>query len=116
MDFLICYVLVVYGLSNMLVYFNGPFGIIDKFRNWISKIHPTFEELFSCMFCLPTNIGMLLSLLSLVIDIPFTPFTLLFLGYDGFMTIITVIFDGLLAGATTYLIHTIQNRIENGRC
>ena len=112
-EYLIIYSFLVYGISNAFVYFNGPFGLIDKFRVWISNKHKTFEELFSCMFCLPTNIGIILSILSSFIGSQwyFTPFTILF-TVTWLNWPLIAIFDGFFAGGITYLIHTIQQFFE----
>ena len=112
-EYLIIYSFLVYGISNAFVYFNGPFGLIDKFRVWISNKHKTFEELFSCMFCFPTNIGIILSILSSFICSPwnFTPFTILF-TVTWLNWPLIAIFDGFFTGGITYLIHTIQQFFE----
>ena len=108
--FLFIYSIMAYGVANALVYFNGPFGFISRFREWISSKHDTFDELFSCMFCLPTNIGIILSILSLVLG-PFTPFTVV-IEANVFTWPLVVFFDGLYTGGIVYLIHTIQQKLE----
>lgn len=111
MFYLFIYCIMVYGVCNAFVYFNGPFNIIDNFRNWIGSKNKTFEELFSCMFCLPTNVGLILSIISLLSGVYFTPFNILFCDFDCIWPL-TVIFDGFFTGGVVYLIHTIQQRIE----
>lgn len=107
------YSIAIYGMSNALVYFNGPLNIIDKFRKKMSSIHQTFDELFSCMFCLPTNIGIILSLIShfLMTSEAFTPFSLLF-PHVLSNSFLNVIFDGMFTGGIVYLIHTFQQLME----
>lgn len=110
--FLFVYSIMAYGIANMLVYFNGPFNIITKFRDWVTSKHETLNELFSCMFCLPTNVGIILSILSLVIgSTPFTPFTILYFHDYGLWPLI-IAFDGMFTGGIVYLIHTIQEFLE----
>ena len=110
--FLFIYSIAAYSISNMLVYFSGPFNIIDKFRNWISSKHETLNELFSCMFCLPTNIGIILSIISLVfMPFPITPFTLVF-NHQYYLWPVIIVFDALYTGGIVYLIHTLQEYFE----
>lgn len=110
--FLIVYSIMVYGISNMLVYFNGPFNIVADFRDWAISKHETFSELFSCMFCLPTNVGIILSILSLCIGFtPFTPFTILYYPNYSIWPLI-IAFDGMFTGGVVYLIHTLQEFFE----
>ena len=110
--FLFIYSIVAYSISNMLVYFSGPFNIIDKFRNWISSKHETLNELFSCMFCLPTNIGIILSIISLVfMPFPITPFTLLF-NHQYYLWPVIIALDALYTGGIVYFIHTLQEYFE----
>jgi hypothetical protein len=113
MLYLFVYSVVVYAISNMFVYFNGPFNVVSRFVGWISKKNKTFEELFSCMFCLPVNIGMILSIISLIFYKfgPFTPFSIYF--GDNLITLpLVVILDGFYSGGICYLIHTLQQFLE----
>lgn len=110
--FLFVYSIMAYGISVAFVYFNGPFNIIGKFRDWMSSKHETFNELFSCMFCLPTNIGIILSIASLAfMPFPITPFTLLY-DYRYGMWPIIIMLDAFYTGGIVYLIHTLQERLE----
>lgn len=110
--FVVVYSIMVYGISNALVYFNGPFNIIDRFRTWISNKHKTFEELFSCMFCLPTNIGIILSIISMVFcTIPFTPFSIMFYEHYEYWPLV-ILFDAFFTGGITYIINTIQSKYD----
>lgn len=104
------FTLAVYGISAALVYFDGPFGIIAKFRDMVSKYTGKFGELFSCMFCLPTNIGIILSIIALMNGIYFTPFTNMF----GNTTLwwLSIIMDGFYCGGTTYFLNTLQEKLE----
>ena len=111
--FLFIYSILVYSIANMFVFFNGPFNIITKFVGWISKKHSTFEELFSCMFCLPTNIGIVLSILSLLYggNVYFTPFSMLW-HENYYMWPLIIIFDGFYSGGITYIIYNFQQLME----
>ena len=75
-----CYIIMTYGLSNILVHGYGPFDIIDKFRELINKISRPVGKMFECMMCTSTNIGIFLSILDILFinNINFTPFNILF--------------------------------------
>lgn len=112
LGFLFVYSVMAYGISAMLVYFNGPFGIIDRARAWISSWHRTFDELFSCMFCLPTNVGLMLSFIGLfIVSMPITPFTMLY-GCDSGQWYVIMPLDAAFTGAVVYLIDGIEKQLE----
>ena len=113
MEWLIVFVFILlnYGLSNMIVYAAGPFHIFEKFRNLMGRIHIQFAELFSCMICYPTWNAIMLSALALIIGIHFTPFTIIF---GGSYPILTVLLDGGFGSGTTWLIHNIEEWFERG--
>ena len=98
-----------YGMSNIIVFSNGPFHIFEKFRNLMSELSGQLGELFSCMICYPTWNGMILSALSLILGVYFTPFTLLF---NGEYVIITIVLDGAIGSGSTWLIHNIEEYFE----
>ena len=111
MAFVFVYTLMCYGLSSALVYYNGPFGMISRFRDYVSSnTNKYLDELFSCMFCLPVNIGMVLSVISLF-STPFTPFTVLLHG-NGFISLLTVLFDGFYTGASVSIIDYAVSRLS----
>ena len=68
--------------------------------------------MFSCMFCLPVNIGMVMSILSICFaqSCPFTPFTLLFNGHENLWPLI-IIFDGFYTGSLVSIIDSIMDRV-----
>ena len=49
---------IVYSISNHFVYAHGPMHVYDKIRNIAQRIHPNLGELFECMICFPTWVGM----------------------------------------------------------
>lgn len=108
MFLLFVYCLMCYGLSAAFVYYSGPGDILLKFRELVGK-NRKLGELFSCMFCLPTNIGFIMSVLSLVFaqNVPFTPFTFLMHGDTGLWPMI-IVFDGFFTGAIVSIIDTVM--------
>lgn len=118
------FVFATYGLSNMVVYSNGPFGMFRKWREFSNRINEGFGELFSCMICFPTWAGMILSTINLFFGgslIMFTPMNLLFnesiFEYNGelfwILSVIIILIDGLIGSGTTWLIHNIEEWFEN---
>jgi hypothetical protein len=105
-----------YAISNHFVYAHGPMHIYDKIREIAAKIHSNLGELFSCMICFPTWVGMILSVansLSLPM-LKLTPFMLLLSGSAPWWII--MILDGFFASGIVWLIHTLQEffeRIDN---
>lgn len=108
------YSFMCYGLCAALVYYSGPWNILDKFRGLVAS-NSYLNELFSCMFCLPTNVGFIMSVISLLFasGVPFTPFTLLLKGHEGLWPMI-VLFDGFYTGAVVSIIDTVVERLNIG--
>ena len=106
------YTLACYGISSAIVYYSGPFGIIEKTRMRLSSSR-YFSELTSCMFCLPVNIGILMSLVSMLVPgcTPFTPFTVIFTNHYMMWPLILAL-DGFYTGAMVSIIDTIVDRLS----
>lgn len=109
---LLIFLLVAYGISNILV-----FGSIFKgWRTFWSNVSPNFfGTLFTCMICLPTYIGFFGSWL---IWSPTEYYGIVneSLSFMGLFTIpkglISVFIDGCLTSGSVWLIHTLQEGIE----
>jgi hypothetical protein len=113
---LLSFILVCYGISNMIVYSNGPFHIFSKWRAFTEKIHPMVGELFSCMMCFPFWVGLIISAIDLFIfGGLLTPFNILLFNHPiGISKIITVLFlDGSLSSGTTWVLHNIEEYFES---
>lgn len=111
------FILVCYGLSNMVIYSKGPFHIFQNWRLWADKISPMFGELFSCMMCFPFWAGVLLSIVDIFIltSIVITPYGLIMasLPVTTGNTLLICLFNGILSSASTWLIHNIEEFFEN---
>ena len=107
------YSLMCYGLSSAFVYYSGPFDIFEKIRDFVS-VKPKLNELFSCMFCLPVNIGIIMSLLSMFLSPlrPLTPFTVLF-NPETNLWLLIALFDGFYTGAIVSIIDSFLNSLNN---
>lgn len=109
---LLSYILFSYGITTMLIYFNGPFDIIEYFRKTMNAIHPKLGELFQCHFCLSTWIGGLFSLINyLWIPIKITPFNMILAGSGLWWLIIPM--DSFLTCGTVWLLHVLDEYLEN---
>lgn len=107
------YCLCAYGLSNMVVYASGPFNMFTKLRENSNKYLPSnLGELFECMICFPTWVGIIMSIINIVFcpEITFTPFMLIFQDITYWYLIIP--FDGFFTSGTVWLIHTFQEMME----
>ena len=109
---LLSYILLSYGITTMLIYFNGPFDIIEYFRQTMNASHPKLGELFQCPFCLSTWIGGLVSIINyLWIPIKITPFNMILAGSGLWWLIIPM--DSFLTCGTVWLLHVLDEYLEN---
>ena len=109
---LLSYILFSYGITTMLIYFNGPFDIIEYFRKTMNAIHPKLGELFQCPFCLSTWIGGLFSIINyLWIPIKITPFNMILAGSGLWWLIIPM--DSFLTCGPVWLLHVLDEYLEN---
>lgn len=110
---ILIYSIMTYGICNIIVYGSGPFKIFERIREWADNIDEHFGQLFSCMMCLPTNLGVILSIIDwFLVPITFTPFNLLFAGVTGLWWV-AMIFDGAFTSGVVWLIHHIEEYFEN---
>lgn len=101
-----------YAVSNHFVYAHGPFHIYDKIRDVATKIHSNLGELFSCMICFPTWVGMFASLGNMFFlpSVALTPFMILLYGAAPWWMI--MILDGFFTSGIVWLINTLQEALE----
>ena len=106
------YILVSYGISNIIVYSNGPFHVFERWRAFAHGVGTQFGELFTCMLCMSTWIGLALSIINayLIPSIPFTPFHIIF-GMET-CTWLTVILDMGFTSAVVWLLHQLEEMME----
>lgn len=108
------YFMFAYGLSNILVYGYGPFGVVDKFRKFCSNYFPTVGEMLECMMCTSANIGLIMSILNVFLftNINFTPANSVFVNLPWYLI---VLFDMFATSGVVWLAHTIQEYFEGGK-
>ena len=109
---ILLYCIMAYGACNVIVFGSGPFKIFERIRYWSDYIDEHFGQLFSCMMCLPTNFGIICSLVNwFLIPVAFTPFNLVFAGTSLWW--LAMLCDGAFTSGVVWLIHTVQEYIEN---
>ena len=109
---LLIFILFVYGLSNILVFSAGPFNIFLKIRILAKKLPSNLGDVFDCMICMPTWIGMGLSLFNMLLypTVNISPFY--GIVQDTQHWYIVMLLDAMVASASTWLIHTLQEYFE----
>ena len=108
----VCYLLAIYGISNVIVFGEGPFYILEKWRNFAYELHPNFGKLFSCMMCLPANLGLICSLVDwfLIKSISFTPFNIIFAGTNLWW--IAAILDLGITSGVCWILYVLDEHLE----
>ena len=106
------YSIAAYGICNMIAFGSGPFKIFEKIREWSYDISEHFSSLFSCMMCLPANIGWITSLINwFFIPVKITPFNLLLAGTN--LWLVALICDCCFTSGIVWIIHNIESFFEN---
>lgn len=111
---ILCYILAMYGLTNLMVYGSGPWNMLGKFRDFSHKYLGTIGDMLECMMCTSTNFGWIMSLINiLLIDYvnPFTPFNIIF--YDTSLWYLIIPLDAFITSGSVWLIHTLQETLES---
>lgn len=115
---LFTFVFTCYGISNMVVFSKGPFGIFEKFRALTDKINSSLGELFSCMMCFPFWVGTVISSIDLffVNSIAFTPYNVIMataVPVNVWIILFIIIMDGVISSGTTWVLHNIEEYFEH---
>lgn len=106
-----CYILFAYGISNMVCYAEGPWGIFERWRKLAHDISEGFGKLFTCMMCFSTWIGVVFSLIDILFKgFAFTPFNVL-LGTAAPWWLIIILDAGLTSGIV-WLLHNFEEACE----
>lgn len=107
------YIFAAYGFSNMVVFSSGPFRIFEKTREWSSNLSEHFGSLFSCMICLPANVGWVASLIDwfFIPNLALTPFNILLVGTNLWW--VALIADCCLTSGIVWFIHNIESFFES---
>ena len=108
---IILYFIVTFSISFMFVYSNCPFYIFEHIRNIAEKISPNLGQLFDCMYCFPSWVGIILSVINQFAfpSVAFTPFYIL-LG-STCPWFIVLILNWFVTSGGVYIIDSILKRI-----
>ena len=112
---LICYILALYGFSDIVTQSIGPGYIFLRLRQWAERIGPNIGMLFRCMWCFPTNAGIVFSLLNwFFLPIYISPFNMIFADYHGlwYMSLVAALLDGCFTGAICALIFNVYDYVD----
>jgi hypothetical protein len=104
-----------YGLTNIVVFGRGPFGICDAIRRISANISDGLGKLFTCPMCFSTWVGAGTSLVDLLLlkGIAFTPFNVVFCGLSGFWVgLLIVLLDSFLTSGLVWIIHQFEEALE----
>ena len=107
------YIISMYGLTNLLVYGDGPFHILTKMRNFFEIKFPMIGRMLDCMMCTSFNIGWMLSLVN-ILFMPYfmlTPFMYMLQGVTSYWYLI-MLFDACFTSGAVWLLHTFQEMCE----
>ena len=110
---LVLFSILSYAISNHLVYAHGPFHVYDGIRALAEKMHPQLGELFSCMICLPANVGWVASVIDwfLIPNLALTPFNILLVGTNLWW--VALIADCCLTSGLVWIIHNVESFFES---
>ena len=108
----LCYSLMAYGACNVIVYGSGPFKIFEHIREWAASISEHFGLLFQCMMCMPTNFGLVCSLVNwFFIPVAFTPFNIVFAG-NPTLWWLAMLCDASFTSGAVWFIHHVEEWFE----
>lgn len=108
---LIAYMFMSFGLIELLLFFNGPWDIIEKFRVFMNNLHAKLGELFSCPACLSSWVGIIFSAINyFFITVPITPFNMI-LGTTGLWWLI-IPMDLFFTAGTTWTLYQLDEFLE----
>lgn len=110
---IIIYCIAAYGLSNMMVFGSGPFRLFEHIRNISTSISAHLGQMFSCMMCLPANIGWVVSLVDWfwIKNIALTPANLLLAGTGLWW--LALLIDCCFTTGIVWLIHHFESFFES---
>lgn len=109
---IIMYFLCAYNASFWLVYSEGPYGIFNKFRDFVERVSPQMRKALDCMNCTPTWVGLIASSLNFLLlpSLNLTPWSIVLDGTD--VRWLAIPLDALLTSGVVYLINTFQEMME----
>ena len=109
---IIMYFLCAYNASFWLVYSEGPYGIFNKFRDFVERVSSQMRKALDCMNCTPTWVGLIASSINFLLlpSLNLTPWSIVLDGTD--VRWLAIPLDALLTSGVVYLINTFQEMME----
>ncbi len=108
---LIVYGLLMYGLSNILIYGS----IFQWFRNLLFKLGTgdySLYKLFTCMMCLPTWLGFAFAFFMYYIGKEYLLITNMFYDLNDYKYI-SILLTGIMTSGIVYIINTFVEYFES---
>lgn len=112
MEYLFLWFMMVYGMSNILVYgsiFNGPRDFIrvqaENDKNYFKDFFVFLRDMLSCMMCTPVWVGFFVGIFV------YSPFE----QHLGTSKYVSWFFDGIFASGITWTINSIVEWFEENR-
>ena len=118
MEWLICiiYIFFVYGCSVIITQGIGPKEIFLRLRVWAESVGPNFGLLFRCMLCMPTNLGILFSIIFwfLFPSVVLTPGAVLLSGltHSWYVGLLASFIDGCVCAGISHFIWNLDDFID----
>lgn len=108
------YIFFAYGLTEIVVFGRGPFGLCEKWRALAHSISDGFGELFDCPMCFSMWVGMIFSVANMLLipSVAFTPFNVIFMSLNNpWIDILSVFMDGFFTSGIVWLLFKIEDAL-----
>ena len=103
--YIFIYIICTFGLTELLVYYDGFLHIFKHIRSVLQLMHPHLGELVSCVVCCSSWVGIMLSLINyFFITTPFTPFNIILNG-SNLWWLVVILDMAFTAGSAMLLNH-----------
>ena len=112
---LFAYIFFAYGLTEIMIYGRGPFGICEKIRSVAARISDGLAQLFGCPMCFSTWVGLLSSVVDVVLlkNVAFTPFSAIFVACGGWwIGVLTIVLDMFFTSGIVWFLTRIEEWME----
>ena len=109
------YIFFAYGLTEIMVYGRGPFGICEHIRRLAARISDGMGQLFGCPLCFSTWVGLITSIVDVTCfkSVAFTPFSVIMAGIGGFwIGLLTVVLDMFFTAGIVWFLTRIEEWLE----
>ena len=109
------YVFFAYGLTEIMIYGRGPFGVCEKIRQWASGVSDGLGQLFGCPMCFSTWVGTVSSFIDVVLlkNAAFTPFSIVFASCGGFwIGLLTIVLDMFFTSGIVWFLTRMEEWME----